>query len=265
MRRSPGLTAFAILLSAACQEDAPRSASVPDLFSGGVTVVDMTHALSADMPFWPRPGGNPFEHDTLSAHPSGEPQMAAIYTPEHHGTHLDAPIHGGAGLASVDELDLADLFAPAVVVDVSVAAGADRDYAATLADLSEWEDRHGRISEGAVVFLRTGWAERWPDQERYMEVDDDGQLHFPGFSPEAAAFVVQDRRAVGIGVDTPSVDPGVADGFPVHGIANGSGLYQLENVANLDALPEAGAYVVVAPIKIEGGSGGPVRIFGIVP
>ncbi len=249
-----------------CGSEPPAPASALDrLDAGEATVVDMTYALSAEMPFWPRPGGNPFEHDTLSAHPDGAPSMAAFYTPEHHGTHLDAPVHGGQGLASVDRLTPEDLFGPAVVIDVSAAVRTDPDYAATMEDVSGWEARHGPVPGGSVVLLRTGWGDRWPDQSRYMEVDEAGQLHFPGFSPAAARFLVDERSVLGIGVDTPSVDPGAADGFPVHGIANGGGLYHLENVANLDRLPELGAYLIVAPIKIAGGSGGPVRIFGVLP
>lgn len=260
------LALVALTWAAACAPDeAPDTVELEGLFSGQVTVVDLTHALSGDMPFWPRPGGNPFQHDTLAAHADGSPRMAAFYTPEHHGTHLDAPIHGGPGLPSVEALPLEDLFAPAVVVDVTPAAQADVDYAASLDDLQRWEDRHGPIPAGSVVLLRTGWSERWPDQSRTMPVDEQGQLHFPGFSPEAAAFLVRERGVVAIGVDTPSVDPGAADGFPVHGVANGSGVYHLENVASLERLPETGAYLIVAPIKIAGGSGGPVRIFGVVP
>ena len=260
---------FSTLFVASCTSPDAELAEPVDplaqLFAGELTVVDMTHALSASMPHWPGPSTNPFVHDTLAAHESGAPMMAAISTPEHHGTHLDAPIHGGDGLPSVDALSAAQLFGPAVVVDVTEAVSADPDYAATAGDLAAWESRNGTIPEGAVVLLRTGWGARWPDQDRYMAVDEGGTLHFPGFSPEAARFLIEERSIRGIGADTPSVDPGAADGFPVHGIVNGSGRYQLENVANVDQLPESGAYLIVAPVKIEGGSGGPVRIFGVVP
>lgn len=266
MHRHLAPLSLSVALVSGCNPEPPTSTdSLTRLFAGELTVVDMTYPLSGEIPFWPRPGGNPFQHDTLSAHADGAPSMAAFYTPEHHGTHLDAPVHGGQGLASVDQLTTGDLWGPAVVVDVSAAAALDRDYGASVEDLVDWEARHGAIPNGSVVLIRTGWGERWPDQSRYMEVDEQGQLHFPALSPPAATFLVEERSILGVGVDTPSVDPGAADGFPVHGIVNGSGLYHLENVANLDQLPEAGAYVIVAPIKIEGGSGGPVRIFGVIP
>ena len=73
------------------------------------------------------------------------------------------------------------------------------------------------------------------------------------------------RDIAGIGIDTGSVDAGNARGFPVHGVVNGSGAFHLENLADLGALPESGAYLVVAPIKIQGGSGGQVRVFAVIP
>ena len=132
-------------------------------------------------------------------------------------------------------------------------------------DVVAWETRHGEIPRGAIVLMRSGWAERWSQGAPYYNEDADGGLHFPGFGAEAARFLVGERSIVGIGVDTGSVDPGNSDGFPVHGIVNGAGLYHLENLADLSGLPENGAYLIVAPIKIEGGSGGQVRVFGVIP
>jgi kynurenine formamidase len=230
-----------------------------------MTVIDLTHAVSAEAPFWPGPDMSPFSHDTLVANDDGSPRMAAYSVPEHFGTHFDAPVHGGAGLRSVDRIPTSDLFAPAVILDVTDEAEGSADYAVTLADVQEWETSHGAIPTGALVLMRSGWPTRWDQGAPYYNQDAEGQLHFPGFSAEAARFLVSERDIVGIGVDTGSVDPGNATAFPVHGIVNGSGLYHLENLADLSALPEAGAYLIVAPIKIEGGSGGQVRVFGVIP
>ena len=191
--------------------------------------------------------------------------MAAYATPEHFGTHFDAPVHGGMGLASVDHVPTADLFGPAVVIDVTTRALQNDDYAVTAQDLLAWEAEHGPIPAGAIVLMRSGWATRWDQGESYYNVGADGGLHFPGFGVDAASFLVDERDIAGIGVDTGSVDPGDADGFPVHGIVNGSGRFHLENLADLSALPEEGSYLIVAPIKIEGGSGGQVRVFAVVP
>ena len=235
------------------------------LFADEVTVVDLTHAVSADAPYWPGPPRSPFTHDTLSAHDDGAPRMAAYAAPEHFGTHFDAPVHGGMGLASVDRVPTQELFGPAVVIDVTIQAGADEDYAVTADDVRAWEAAHGRIPPGAIVLMRSGWAARWEQGDPYYNQGDDGRLHFPGFGEDAARYLVEERDIAGIGVDTGSVDPGNAAGFPAHGIVNGSGRFHLENLADLSRLPESGAYLIVAPIKIEGGSGGQVRVFAVVP
>ena len=235
------------------------------LFSDELEVVDLTHALSPDTVYWPSPSGNPFEYEVVRAQPSGASAMGAYSTPEHHGTHLDAPIHGGDNLATVDRLTPDDLLGPAVVIDVSEQAAADADFAVTREDLLAWEGSHGRIPDGAIVLMYSGWSEKYDDPDAYKNQDSDGRMHFPGFSEGAARFLIDEREISGIGVDTLSVDPGVTRGLPAHGIVNGSGKFHLENVANVHLLPEAGAYLIVAPIKIEGGSGGQVRIFAVLP
>ena len=262
-------SSFAALLSVglltACGDPAQQTDSLSALFQGDATIVDLTHALSADAPYWPGPDRSPFVHDTLRAHPDGSPSMAAFAVPEHFGTHFDAPVHGGEGLASVDEVDAGRLFGPAVVVDVTAQAARDADYAVTAADLLAWEAAHGPIPAGAIVVARTGWSSRWSQGDAYYNRGEDGRLHFPGFAEDAGRFLVNERDVAGIGIDTGSVDPGAASGFPVHGVVNGSGAFHLENLADLSALPEAGAFLVVAPIKIKGGSGGQVRVFAVLP
>ena len=259
-----GLLALPSLEGCAGPSDS-TAASLADLFSDDIDIVDLTHSVSADAPFWPGLASSPFVHDTLSAHADGAPSMAAYAVPEHFGTHFDAPVHGGMGLPSVDQVPITELFGPAVVVDVSERAAANPDYAASRADVEAWEADHGPIPPGAIVLLRSGWAQRWTQGDAYYSRGEDGRLHFPGFAPDAAEFLVTERDIAGIGVDTGSVDPGDAVGFPVHGIVNGSGRFHLENLADLSPLPESGAYLIIAPVKIEGGSGGQVRVFAIIP
>lgn len=234
------------------------------LFSDQLAVIDLTHAVSAETPWWPGPDVSPFVHDTLGAHPDGAPSFAAYAVPEHFGTHLDAPVHFGEGLNSVDRIPTERFFGPAVVIDVTTASTADPDYALTRADIEDWEARHGRIPDDAIVLLRSGWALKWAQGDPYYNRDPEGLMHFPGFAPEAARFLVAERSVAGIGSDTGSVDPGVASAFIVHEIANGAGLFHLENVGDLTDVPESGAYLIVAPIKIEGGSGGQVRLFAVI-
>ncbi len=246
-------------------EGSPTGDRLEQLFAGELEVIDLTHALSATNPYWPNPAGNPFRHDTLRAHESGAPAMAAYSTPEHHGTHLDAPIHSADGQPSVDQLTSDDLFGPAAVIDASEASAENPDYLLSMEDLQAWEAEYGRLPAGVVVLLYTGWSRKWSDHDAYQSQGADGTLHFPGFSQEAAQFLISERDIIGIGIDDMSVDHGVSRDFPVHGIVNGAGKFHLENVANLHLLPATGAYLIVAPIKIEGGSGGQVRIFAVIP
>ena len=245
--------------------DAPGVADRLDLlFSEEADILDLTHALSASGPFWPQSSGNPFRHDTLSRHPDGTPSMAAYSTPEHHGTHLDAPVHSAAGQASVDRLTPDHLFGPAAVIDITDRAAENPDYVLTRDDLLGWERVNGPLPRGAIVLLSTGWSRKWDDPTAYRNQGADARMHFPGFSESAARMLVTERDIRGIGIDNFSVDAGTADGFPVHGVVNGAGKFHLENVANVHMLPAVGAYLIVAPIKIEGGSGGQVRIFAVV-
>lgn len=187
---------------------------------------------------------------------------------EHGGTHIDAPIHFGKGQSAVDEIPIARLVGPAVVVDVTQAAARDRDYRLTVEDLKAWEGRYGRIPEGAIVLMYSGWGRYWPDKERYLGSDtpsDPKTLHFPGFSRAAAEFLVQERAIDGVGIDTPSIDHGPSRDFIAHQILNGANRYALENVANLDELPPKGATLIALPMKIKGGTGGPVRVIAVLP
>jgi kynurenine formamidase len=235
------------------------------LFSGQTTILDLTHSVSAEAPYWPGPESSPFTHDTIRAHPDGRPSMAAYSVPEHYGTHLDAPIHSAPGLASVDQLLPTQLFGPAAVIDITAQVRENPDYALSMNDVRDWESRNGLIPDGAIVLVRTGWSDFWEQPERYYGADEDGLLHFPGLSAAAATLLNVERDVSGVGIDSGSVDPGSSADFAAHGILNGGGAFHLENLANLAALPERGAYLVVAPIKIAGGSGGQVRVFGIIP
>jgi kynurenine formamidase len=98
--------------------------------------------------------------------------------------------------------------------------------------------------------------------QKYRNQDAQGKMHFPGFSADAARLLIA-RKVSGIGCDTLSADYGASEDFAVHHLALGAGLYHLENLSDLSEVPEAGAFLVVAPIKLQGGSGGPVRVFAV--
>lgn len=239
---------------------ASTSPTLVELVSGRLAIVDLTWTLDADNPYWPAENYEPFQLKTIATIDQNGVLSKAFSTPEHLGTHLDAPNHFEKHQPSVDELKPADLFAPGVVIDVTNHSEADADYRLTVAEITGWEKEHGRIPDHAVVFLYTGWGRHWKNYPRYRNQDATGKMHFPGFSEEAARFLVTQRNVRGIGIDTLSIDYGLSKDFMVHHVVNGAGRYGLENVANLDQLPPKDFFVFVAPIKIRTGSGGPTRI-----
>lgn len=266
-----GALPLALLALGCAGEIPPDSAEVaPPIDLVNYRVIDLTHSYGPDTVYWPT-APSEFELEQLAY---GETEAGffysanAIRTPEHGGTHLDAPIHFGADRWTVDVVPLEGLIGPAVVLDVSVSAAAHADYRLNLADISAWEARHGEIAEGAIVLLRTGWSERWPDKLAYLGDDTPGNasnLHFPSYGEEAARLLIEERRVSVLGVDTASIDHGPSADFPVHRIAAEHNVSGLENVRGLDRVPPAGAWVIALPMKIEGGSGGPVRIAALVP
>jgi kynurenine formamidase len=230
---------------------------------GSTRVVDMTYAINSHLPAWP--GDDRTFEAKVIATPEKDGYFArSFWTLEHYGTHMDAPAHFPPGKLYLDQIPVEHLFAPAVVIDVREEASKDPDYRLRVTRVEKWEALHGRIPAGAAVLLRTGWASRWPDQARYRNMDSAGVMHFPGFSVEAAKLLIE-RGAVGLGIDTLSIDYGASKDFEVHRVTLPAGLYQLENLANMDQLSDAGAFLISAPIKLEGGSGGPVRVFALLP
>jgi kynurenine formamidase len=231
---------------------------------GKTGIVDLGHPLNAKNPYWPGPGYEPFRFEIFATIEKDHVLSGRMQFAEHTGTHLDAPNHFVEGQVSVDKIPLQQLFAPAVVVDVREAVSGNPDYQLTPADISKFEQAHGRLPDNAVVFMYTGWDERWNDYDRYKNADGKGVLHFPGFSPEAVKLLVDERNIAGIGIDTLSVDYGMSADFMVHHISHGKGKFNLENAANLGSIPVSGAFVVVAPINVENGTGGPARVFALV-
>ena len=242
----------------------PASAGVDE-----TKLVDLTYALDELNVFWPSNKTFTREKSSWGKTAQGYWYASAEFSmSEHGGTHIDAPIHFAEGRQAVDEIPLHRLVAPAVVIDVRPAVAQNRDYRLSRQDLDQWESRHGAIQHGAVVLMLTGWGQGWPDKSRYLGTatpSDPKTLHFPGFSREAAEFLVKERHIDGIGIDTPSIDYGPSQDFIVHQIINGANCYGLENVAHLEKLPPKGAILIALPIKIKGGTGGPVRIIGILP
>lgn len=236
-------------------------------FPGGAPgrwrVVDLSYSISDELPQWPGDAKS-FEARTDCKIENDGYFARSFWMREHYGTHLDAPAHFVSRGITVEEIPAERLFGPAVVFDVQDAAAHDPDCELAAGRVAAWEAAHDLIPSGGIVLLRTGWASRWPDAVRYRNQDAAGTMHFPGFAPDAVR-IFMDRGVSGIGCDTMSVDPGRSQEFPVHRLALGAGLYHLENLAGLSALPDTGAFLVVAPIKLQGGSGGPCRVFALLP
>ena len=243
-------------------QNAPHEDLLANISDGKTQVIDLTYAINDKLVPWP--GDKRFFEAKDNATIAKDGVFTrSFWMLEHYGTHLDAPIHFPPGTIPVDKIPVKQFFGPAVVIDVEAESAKNADYLLDAAHVEAWEKRHGKIPAGAIVLLRTGWASRWPDVARYRNQDAQGKMHFPGFSVEAVKLLI-DRKVSGLGCDTLSVDYGASSDYPVHHAGLGAGIYNLENLADLGNLPESGVYLIVAPIKLEGGSGGPVRVFALL-
>jgi kynurenine formamidase len=231
-------------------------------------LVDLTHPFDGKTIYWPT--GKPFqwEKESWGASAGGYWYTSGRYAAsEHGGTHLDAPVHFGKDRQAIDEIPLSRLVAPAQLIDITPACAKNPDCLLRAPDLAAWEKARGRIAAGAILLVRTGWGKFWPDKKRYLGSDtpgDTAHLHFPGIAPEAAKVLVE-RKIGAVGIDTASIDYGPSKDFMTHRILNGAGIYGLENVANLEQVPLTGATLIALPMKIKGGTGGPVRIVALLP
>ncbi|MCW5980944.1 MAG: cyclase family protein [Bryobacteraceae bacterium] len=254
------LTVCAVLLTAV---SAPAQVRIDEK-----ALVDLTYAFDEKTIYWPTDMHFQWKQTHAEMTPGGYWYASATYgASEHGGTHIDSPVHFARGARTLEQIPLSELVRPAVVIDIAAKCAANPDYELTADDIAAWENRHGRIPAGSIALARTGWGRFWPDKKKYLGSDKPGDvanLHFPGLSEGAAKLLVE-RKIAGAGIDTASIDPGTSKTFPVHQVLYAANLYGLENVANLEKLPATGATLIVAPMKIKGGTGGPARIIAIVP
>nr|MCS5671041.1 cyclase family protein [Vicinamibacterales bacterium] len=240
-------------------------------------VVDLTQPLNAETPVIQLP-------PPLANTPGFTPHLISNFDDdgpgwywnwmevgEHVGTHFDAPCHwiSGRELPCVDTLDADEFIGPAVVIDVTAAVSDNADFVATQETIESWEAENGRIPEGAWVILKTGWGARASDGELFFNADDSGMAHYPGFGLESATFLTTQRNILGVGTEAVGTDAAVgaiADPpFPNHFTMHGAGRYGLTQLANVDQLPATGAVIIATPLKIEHGSGSPIRAIALVP
>ena len=228
------------------------------------TIIDLTHTLDESTPTYEDSKVPVYQTKTVATIEKEHYFAREICLPEHFGTHLDAPAHFAPGHWTLDQIPPERLLARMVVLDVSSKVKGDPDYRASMADVTAWEKTNGQIPAGAVVILRTGWESRWNSAKEYRNADSKGVLHFPGYSLEAVKLLVEQRKVYGLGIDTLSVDYGPSPDFTVHQYSLAHDIYHLENLANLSRLPARGSQVVVAPMKLAGGSGSPARVLALI-
>lgn len=261
------ITALCFISSVGCVADRQHS---------GVTwehsqIVDLTHSFGSDTIVWPTeqdfklvvqhaedtPGGYYYASNRL--------EMA-----EHGGTHIDAPIHFSRGKQTLDQIPIDRMVGAGIRIDVTEQCGRDRDYRVTISDLERWESEHGRLPNQAIVLLNTGYARFWPGRKDYLGTDLRGQegvrtLHFPGLHPETAVWLVRERQVKAVGIDTASIDYGQSTKFETHIALLSQNVPVFENLSNLHDLPARDFDVIALPMKIAGGTGGPLRIIAVVP
>ena len=230
-------------------------------------IVDLTHDFDEQTIYWPTEKG--YKRETVFFGKTNKNYFYSAFkfcAPEHGGTHIDAPIHFSEKGLSVDQIPIDQLLGKAVIIDVSKQVDNNRDYLITKDDVLLFENKYRKLTSDDIVIFRTNWSKYWDDKKKYLGTDvlgDVQHLHFPGISASAAMYLMQ-RQVKGLGIDSASMDNGQAIDFPVHRIILGANKYGLENLSNLDILPPTGARIIVAPMKIKGGSGAPVRVFVMI-
>ena len=244
--------ALALLLFAQHRPDATQ----PGSFTG---VVDLTHPLRSHQDGADKLAASPVRSAAIVE----KMELRRTSTAASSNTNIDAPAHLVRGMWTVDQIPPERLIAPLSVLDVTAQVRRNPDYEVSVEDIAQWEQIHGEIPPGSVVVARTGWGTRWDSPKDYRNIDKKGVMHFPGYSEDAAKFLVEARLALALGIDTLSVDRGSSRTLAVHQYTLAHSVYHLENVANLERVPDAGAVVVVAPMKLEGQVDGPVRILAL--
>jgi kynurenine formamidase len=234
-------------------------------------LVDLTYSFDSQTIYWPTQNGFLLEHEAEGMTEKGYFYSANRFAAaEHGGTHIDAPYHFSKEGDTLDVIPLDRLVGHGVVIDVSSQCEHNPDFQVHIEDLNAWEKHHGQRLDGNILLIRTGYGKRWPDRKRYLGTDEKGpdaigKLHFLGLSPEAARWLPKERSPKAVGLDTASIDYGQSTFFESHVALFSKNIPALENVANLDQLPELGFTLIALPMKIRGGSGGPVRIVALLP
>lgn len=241
---------------------ASTTAATPSLAAGASKVEDLTHTYDDKFPtYFGTPG---VEIEQKFKFKDSGFNLFQLNLNEHTGTHMDAPLHFSADGQAVDEIPVSNLVVPLCVVHIHEKAAENADAEVTPDDLKAWISKHGPIPDNACVAMHSGWSKH-VNTDKFRNVGDDGKtMHFPGFHIEATQMLLEETTAVGMAVDTLSLDHGPSADFKTHYAWLPQNRWGIENLANLDKVPASGATLVVGAPKHRGGSGGPARIFAMV-
>ena len=265
------LAAISVSLIASCARNAESPVTGPSpKESAPVEVLDLSYPFDENTVYWVT--AKDFERETVAEGKTDKGYYYSAYNyegAEHGGTHIDSPVHFAEGRLTVDKIPLDRLMGDAVKIDVSSKALSDADYLVSRADFEAWEKANGEIPQGAIVLIQTGFGRYYPDKEKYLGTAKRGEeavkeLHFPGLDPEAAKWLVDERKVRAVGIDTASIDRGQSELFESHVALMTNDVPAFENVANLESVPAKGFRVTALPMKIKGGSGAPLRIIAEV-
>ena len=277
----PSLMAISVLafapVSCSQREESPPAVTPSAVLNAvspvaGLRIVDLTHPFAPGIPHREALGDEIVEH--LFAYAPGKGSMGTGAQLDRYsligqwGTHVDAPVHFGQGMRSLDQITPREMILPLVVLDIHVQAASDPDYVVSMKDVRAWEARHGTVPTGAFVALRSDWSKRWSDPAAYFNIDAKGVSHYPGWSREVLEYLDENRQVTAIGHETPDTDPGIvasSSNFPLEAWHLKQDRYQIENLANLDQVPEFGAIVIATWPNAKDASGFPARVLALVP
>lgn len=259
-----------LLVMLGCQQT-PEPSTAPSQESKQVVpkIVDLSYAFDDNTIYWS--AHEKFQHTQVSFGKTPGGYFYSSYNfagSEHGGTHMDAPIHFAEGKLTVDQIPIERHIGPAFKISVADKVATDPDYRITAADILAWEKTKGiTVPAGAMVLVHTGWGKHWGNRKLYMgteSMEENASRHFPGIAKDAAELLAHERKVSMVGIDTASLDHGPSQDFIAHQVLNGANVAGLENVANMDQLPDSGYLVLALPMKIAGGSGAPARVVALL-
>lgn len=233
-------------------------------------IIDLSHSYDSQTIYWPTENGFELIKEKDGITPKGYYYASNRFsTPEHGGTHLDAPKHFFKKGKTAEKIPLQQLIGNAILIDIEKECRKNQDHRINVEDIVQWEKLNGTIPEKSILLFRTGFEKHWPNRMKYLGTDERGseaisKLHFPGLDPEAAQWLIENRRIKAVGLDTASIDYGQSTLFETHQILSKNGIIAFENLTNLQKLPSKNFQIIALPMKIKGGTGGPLRIIAVI-